>query len=140
MRHALGQPLHFSRSRVERRYGMTASVGRAVHKNAERWRWLLYVALAIVGALLTFVSARAQQKATDDATFRKLIDSSCEAWSTGTAEGPARFYAKDNGLVFYDVAPFAYHGWKEFHDGVQKEFLDNASEIKLTAGRDLKVT
>src|SRR6266481_1481148 len=79
MRHALGQPLHFSRSRVERRYGMTASVGRASHKNAERWRWLLYVALAIVGALLTFVGARAQQKATDEANFRKLIDSFCAA-------------------------------------------------------------
>jgi len=51
-----------------------------------------------------------------------------------------KFYAKDTGLVFYDVAPFAYHGWKEFHDGVQKEFLDSASEIKLTAGKDLKVT
>jgi len=119
---------------------MTASIGRPVHKNAERWRWLLYVALAITGALLTFVGARAQQKAAEDTAFRKLIDSYCEAWSTGTADAPAKFYAKDNGLVFYDVAPFAYHGWKEFHDGVQKEFLDNASEIKLTAGRDLKVT
>src|SRR5258708_1395848 len=59
---------------VARRYGMAASMGRAVHKNAERWRWVLYVALAIVGALLTFVGARAQQKATDDATFRKLVD------------------------------------------------------------------
>src|SRR6266568_9686526 len=114
----------FSRSRVERRYGMTGSVGRASHKNAERWRWLLFVALAIVGALLTFVGARAQQKATDDATFRKLIDSYCVAWSTGTAEAPARFYAKEDGLVFYDVAPFAYHSWKEYHDGVQKEFLE----------------
>ena len=119
---------------------MTAFVGSTIHKNAERWRWLLYVALAIVGALLTFVGARAQQKATDDATFRKLIDSYCAAWSTGTAEAPAKFYAKDDGLVFYDVAPFAYHGWKEYRDGVQKEFLESASEIKLTAGKDLKVT
>jgi len=119
---------------------MTASMGTAVHKNAERWRWLLYVALAIAGALLTFVGARAQQKATDDATFRKLIDSYCAAWSTGTAEAPAKFYAKDNGLVFYDVAPFSYHSWKEYHDGVQKEFLESASEIKLTAGKELKVS
>jgi len=119
---------------------MTASVGKTIHKNAERSRWLLYVALAIVGALLTFVGARAQQKATDDATFRKLIDSYCAAWSTGTADAPAKFYAKDDGLVFYDVAPFAYHSWKEYHDGVQKEFLESASEIKLTAGKDLKVT
>ncbi len=119
---------------------MTESMGRAVRKNAERWRWVLYVALAIAGALLTFVGARAQQKATDDATFRKLIDSYCAAWSTGTADAPAKFYAKDDGLVFYDVAPFAYHGWKEYHEGVKKEFLDSASEIKLTAGKDLKVT
>ncbi len=81
-----------------------------------------------------------RSRSAEDTAFRKLIDSYCEAWSTGTADAPAKFYAKDNGLVFYDVAPFAYHGWKEFHDGVQKEFLDNASEIKLTAGRDLKVT
>ncbi len=118
---------------------MTATMGRAVHKNTERWRWLLYVALAIVGALLTFVGARASQKATDDSNFRKLIDSYCAAWSTGTAEAPAKFYAKENGLVFYDVAPFVYHSWNEYHDGVQKEFLERASEIKLTAGKDLKV-
>jgi len=112
---------------------MTASMGRNVSKNAERWRWVLYVVLAIAGALVTFVGARAQQKATDDATFRKLIDSLCVAWSSGNADAPAKFYAKDNGLVFYDVAPFMYHGWKEYHDGVQKEILDNVSELKLTA-------
>src|SRR5260370_36032128 len=138
MRHVLGTLLQTSVPRVARRFEVTISMGRAVDKNAERWRWLLYVVLAIAGALLTFVGARAQQKATDDATFRKLVDNFCAAWSTGNAEAPGKFYAKDSGLVFYDVAPFAYHGWKEFHDGVQKEFLDNASEIKLTAGKALR--
>jgi ketosteroid isomerase-like protein len=119
---------------------MTASTGSAARSSAERWRWLQYVALATFGALLTFVGARAQQKATDDATFRKLIDSYCAAWSTGNADAPAKFYAKENGLVFYDVAPFAYHSWKEYHEGVEKEFLEGAAEIKLTAGKDLKVS
>lgn len=119
---------------------MTASMGRPVHKNAERWRWLLYVVLAIAGALLTFVGARAQQKAAEDTAFRKLIASYCAAWSTGTADAPAKFYAQDDGLVFYDVAPFAYHSWKEYHDGVQAAILDNAASIKLTAGKDLRVT
>jgi len=119
---------------------MTESVGRAVHKSAERWRWLLYVAVAIAGALLTFVGARAQQRAAEDTAFRKLIDSLCEAWSTGTADAPAKFYAQDDGLVFYDVAPFAYHSWKEYHDGVQTAILDKAASIKLTAGKDLRVT
>jgi ketosteroid isomerase-like protein len=101
--------------------------------------WALYVALAVVGALLTFVGARAQQKLTDQSTFRKLVDDYCAAWSTGNADAPAKFYAQEDGLVFYDAAPFAYHGWKEYHAGVQKEFLEEAEAIKLTAGKDLKV-
>jgi ketosteroid isomerase-like protein len=119
---------------------MTARVAVAGGRNDERWRWLLYVAMAIAGALLTFVGARAQQKASDDATFRKLIDAYCAAWSTGDADAPAKFYAKDNGLVFYDLAPFAYHSWKEYHDGVQKEFFANMASGSLTAGKDLKVS
>jgi ketosteroid isomerase-like protein len=105
-----------------------------------RWRWLLYVVLAFAGGLLTFVGARAQQRASDDATFHRLIESYCTAWSSGNAEAPARFYAKDNGLVFYDLAPFAYHGWKEYHDGVQKELFGNMASGSLTPGKDLKVT
>jgi len=119
---------------------MTASTGNAVGNRSERWRWLLYVAAALAGAMLTFVGARAQQKASDDASFRRLIDGYCAAWSTGNAEAAAKFYAKENGLVFYDVAPFAYHSWKEYHDGVQKEFLATAESLRLTAGKDLKVT
>jgi len=114
-------------------------IEKANAQRGERWRWLVYVAIALGGGLLTFVGARAQQKATDDATFRKLIDSYCAAWSSGNADNAARFYAKEDGLVFYDVAPFAYHNWKEYHAGVQKEFLDSASSLQLTAGKDLRV-
>jgi ketosteroid isomerase-like protein len=113
--------------------------GTAYSRSSERWRWLLYVVVAFAGALLTFVGARAQQKASDDATFRKLIDSYCAAWSSGNADTPARFYAKEDGLVFYDAAPFAYHGWKEYHEGVKREFLDEAQSISLSAGKDLRV-
>src|SRR5438552_17246152 len=117
MRHALGPPPANSCPRVARRYGMTATMGRAARNHAERWRWVLYVALAIFGALLTFVGARAQQKATDEATFRKLIDSYCAAWSTGHADAPAKFYGEEDGLVLYGVAPFSYHRCKECHGG-----------------------
>jgi ketosteroid isomerase-like protein len=106
---------------------------------AGRWRWTLYAGVALVGALLTFVGARAQQKASDDAKFRVLIDDLCAAWSKGNADAPAKFYAKETGLVFYDVAPFSYHSWKEYHDGVQRE-LESVSEIKMTAGKDLRVS
>jgi len=113
--------------------------GTVQFTRGEGWRWLLYVALAFAGALLTFVGARAQQKASDDATFRRLIDAYCAAWSTGNADNAARFYAKEDGMVFYDVAPFAYHSWREYRDGVKKALFDNMESGTLSAGKDLKV-
>jgi ketosteroid isomerase-like protein len=103
-----------------------------------RHHWLIYVAVAFFGGLLTFAGARAQQKASDDATFRKLIDGYCAAWSSGNPANAAKYYAQDSGFVFYDLAPFQYNGWKEYAIGVQKEFLDSASSLSLTAGKELK--
>jgi ketosteroid isomerase-like protein len=96
--------------------------------------------LAFFGGLLTFVGARAEQKAADDATFRKLIDGYCAAWSSGDPNNAAKYYAKDDGLIFYDVAPFSYGSWKEYDAGVRKAFLDNTVSVSLTAGKELKVT
>lgn len=119
---------------------MTLAAAPSSAAKVERWRWLLYVGLAFFGALLTFVGARAQQQATDTATFRKLTDDYCAAWSSGNPDKAAKFYAKEQGHVFYDLAPFSYQSWKEYHDGVQKEFFDNMASGTLSAGKDLKVT
>jgi|ERR1700730_8585290 ketosteroid isomerase-like protein len=105
-----------------------------------RDRWLLCLAFAIAAALLMFVGARADQRANDDATFRKLIDDYCAAWSSGNTDNAAKLYAHDDNLIFYDVTPFSYHGWKEYEPGVHKALLDGAAEAKLTSGKDLKVT
>lgn len=102
--------------------------------------WILYVVIAFFGGLLTFVGALAEQKASDDATFRKLTDDYCAAWSSGIPANAAKFYAKEDGTIFYDLAPFSYHNWKEYEAGVQKEFMDSAASLSLTAGKELKVT
>jgi ketosteroid isomerase-like protein len=101
---------------------------------------LLRAALALGIVLLTFVVALAQQQSNDNSTFRKLIDDYCAAWSTGNTDAPAKFYAQDDNVIFYDVTPFSYHGWKEYAPGVHKALLDGAAEIKLTAGDDLRAT
>jgi len=116
---------------------MTLPVSSA---RVERWRWLLYVGLAFFGALLTFVGARAQQQASDTANFRKLIDNYCTAWSSGNPDKAAKFYAQEDGRIFYDLAPFSYSSWREYRVGVQKNFFDNVSSASLTAGKDLKVS
>jgi ketosteroid isomerase-like protein len=102
--------------------------------------WILYVLIAFFGGLLTFAGARAQQRATDEATFRILIDGYCTAWSTGDPNNAAKYYAKEDGLVFYDLAPFSYNSWKEYDAGVRKELLDQMASGSLTAGKELKVT
>jgi ketosteroid isomerase-like protein len=107
-----------------RKLEMTFPAAQPFSARLHRLRWLLYVVLALVGGSLTFVGAHAQQK----------------AWSSGNPDNAAKFYAKEDGLVFYDLAPFSYHSWKQYRVGVQKQFFDNASAVKLTAGEDLKVT
>jgi ketosteroid isomerase-like protein len=102
--------------------------------------WSLYILFAFLGALVTFAGARAEQKATDDATFRKLIDGYCAAWSSLNVDNAAKFYAKDTGLVFYDVTPFSYLGWKDYDAGVRKNLMDSVAATSLTPGNDLKVT
>jgi ketosteroid isomerase-like protein len=119
---------------------MTFSSPQSFFARLHRCRWVCYVILALVGGSLTFVGAHAQQKASEEATFRKLVDSYCAAWSSGNPDNAAKFYAKEDGLVFYDLAPFSYHSWKEYRTGVQKQFFDNATAAKLTAGKELKVT
>jgi ketosteroid isomerase-like protein len=104
-----------------------------------RARLLLWVALALGIVPLTLVVARAQPQANDDATFRKLTDDYCAAWSSGSTDNAGKFYAQDNDLIFYDVTPFSYHGWKEYVPGVHKALFDNAAEAKLSAGKDLRV-
>jgi len=119
---------------------MPANQDSMLSSRRHGYQWVLYVLLAFFGGLLTFVGARAQQKATDDATFRKLIDGYCAAWSSKDPANAAKYYAKDEGLIFYDVAPFSYSGWKEYDAGARKNVLDNADTILLTAGKELKVT
>ena len=62
---------------------MPANSAHASRSVAQRHHWFLYVIFAFFVGLLTFAGARAQTKASDDATFRKLIDGYCSAWSSG---------------------------------------------------------
>ncbi len=119
---------------------MPGTPDSGAHTTRPRNHWILYVVIAFFGGLLTFAGARAQQRATDDATFRKLIDGYCAAWSSGDPNSAAKYYAKQDGLVFYDLAPFSYSGWKEYDVGVRKELLDQMQSGSLTAGKELKVT
>lgn len=96
----------------------------------------LFAALLPVAAQ----TKKAAGKASDDTEFKALIERYYAAWNKGNPDAPAEFYAKDADLIFYDIAPFQYRSWAEYHDGVQKAFFDQVTELKLIPSNDLKVT
>jgi hypothetical protein len=71
---------------------------------------------------------------------KKLVERYYAAWNTLNTDNPSQFYAKDAGLVFFDVAPFQYKGWSEYKKGVQEALFDKISAGKLTPNNDLKIT
>src|SRR6201984_3291293 len=70
---------------------------------------------------------------------KKLVASYYAAWNTLNTDNPARFYAKDADMVFFDVAPLKYKNWAEYKKGVQTSIFDQISAGKLTPKDDLKI-
>lgn len=99
----------------------------------------LMLTVALVSAAQT--KAPAKKASGGEAEFRELIKEYYAAWSMLNTDTPAKYYAKDADLIFYDIAPMKYNGWKAYHDGVQKYFFDTATSAKLVPNMDdLKVT
>jgi ketosteroid isomerase-like protein len=90
---------------------------------------------------VALLSAAQPKKTAQDAEFKALIEVYYKDWSSLNPENPAKYYAKDADLIFYDIAPMKYNGWAEYKAGVMKAFFDNITSGKLTPNlEDLKVT
>jgi len=102
------------------------------------------IAFALAVSLGTLIATAQMKgsgsKSSDDAQFKKLISEYYAAWNTLNPDNPAKYYAKDADLVFFDIAPMQYKGWNEYHDGVIKHFFSTITAGKLTPNDDLKVT
>ena len=72
-----------------------------------------------------------RKKTPADAGIRKTLEKMFAAWSDLDPAQAAPFYAKDPGLVFFDIAPMKYTGWAEIAAEVPKA---------LAAYRSLKLT
>lgn len=102
------------------------------------------VMLAVAAVLLATYPSFAQAtksiaKSAPDADFKKLIAEYYAAWSSLNPNNAEKYYAKDAGLVFYDIAPLKYNSWAEYKDGVMKAFVEPMLSAKLTPNDDLKV-
>jgi ketosteroid isomerase-like protein len=71
--------------------------------------------------------------------FNKLVDQYYAAWNSGDPEKAAPLYAKDPNLVFYDITPLKYTGWKEYEAGV-RGVMSSFASVSFTPRKDLSVT
>jgi ketosteroid isomerase-like protein len=69
---------------------------------------------------------------------KALMQKVCDAWTTMNPSNAAKYYAKDAGLAFYDVAPVKYTGWAQYEAGA-KEMMATLQSIKFTVNDDAKV-
>ena len=100
---------------------------------------------ALAGLILLTATAASSQamkaaaKPAPDAEFKKLIAEYYKAWSSMNPNNASKYYAKDAGLVFFDIAPMQYHGWDEYKAGVMKAFIEPSVSAVLTPNDDLRV-
>jgi ketosteroid isomerase-like protein len=78
-----------------------------------------------------------KKPAADD--FTALMAEYYKAWNTLNVSNPAKFYSQEPDLIFYDIAPLQYKGWKEYQSGVAALFQGFAT-FRLIPNNDLKVT
>jgi ketosteroid isomerase-like protein len=60
------------------------------------------------------------QKTPVESGIRKTLEKMFAAWSDLDPAKASPFYAKDPGLVFFDIAPMKYMGWAEIASEVPK--------------------
>jgi ketosteroid isomerase-like protein len=104
---------------------------------------LTLVALALAVVAMALVPGKMQtRQQTPQQIFSPLIHRYCQLWNAAAkADDPdkvAGLYAKDPGLVFYDLEPYEYHGWSEYRQGVKTELLDKMMSLDLKPGKDLE--
>lgn len=99
------------------------------------------IAITVLSVFALAGLARAADKSggNDTATFKPLIDSYWQAWSTLDPDKAAPMYAQDADAVFFDISPLKYNGWREYKEGVRKVFATAAS-ASFAANDDLKAT
>lgn len=93
---------------------------------------LVVIVFGITGLALTTRAAQAPDLA-------PLVAKYWQAWEKGP-DAAAPLYAKDPGLVFYDLEPLKYTGWSEYKAGVVPNILAKFQTVKFTVNDDVKTT
>lgn len=98
----------------------------------------LSLSFALVAGAQT-AKAPTKDRAKDKTSFKELIEQYYAAWNTGDPANAAPLYAKDANLIFYDITPLKYNGWREYDAGV-RNVLGTFASAKFVPQPDMNVT
>lgn len=73
------------------------------------------------------------------AELRPFIDNLLDAWSSLDPARVAPLFAKDPGLLHFDVSPFLYKGWDGYESGFRKAAAQMES-IRVKVGDEFQAT
>lgn len=97
------------------------------------------LALAAGFAVLIIAAAGRPHAAAAAPDLKPLVETYWQAWQSGP-DAAAKLYAKDSGLVFYDLEPLKYVGWTQYKAGVVPNILSKFESVKFTVNNDVKTT
>jgi ketosteroid isomerase-like protein len=95
------------------------------------------VAAILLGGVL-FAQGSTSASAMSSPPDRARLEQVINAWASMDISKPAAFYAKDPGLVFYDVAPRKYVGWDAYAKG-SAELFKTVKSLTFTLNDDAQV-
>ena len=95
---------------------------------------LCLAGLGIAGFLATQSSAQQTEQ-----ELRTLVPKIVASWGTMDFAKIEPYYAADEGLPYFDLAPLKYNNWAEYRAGVQKGLFEPNSSIKIKINDDLHV-
>jgi ketosteroid isomerase-like protein len=92
-----------------------------------------------VGLLLALLAGCGGSTKTESATaeLKPFMQNVYTAWQTLDPSKPAEFYAKDPGLLFFDLAPEKFKGWQAYQDGF-KQMTADWKAINIDIGPDFE--
>ena len=93
--------------------------------------------IAVVMLLAAMQPSRVSTQSADD--LKPLVQKYWRAWQAGPDQAEP-LYAKDAGLVFYDLEPLKYEGWSQYKAGVGPNILAKFASVAFTVNDDVKTT
>src|SRR5438046_2969178 len=95
--------------------------------------------VALIGIVFGVTGTTWAMRAAPASDLAPLVAKYWQAWEKGP-DAAAPLYAKDAGLVFYDLEPVKYTGWAEYKAAVGPNLLVKFQTVKFTVNNDVKVT